>query len=187
MIPSTAELRSLAELSPDGTTEWESAFHEAGHVVAEVHINASFPDAVWLAESADVPYAGRTLTRSFLGVEREGQEAHRRYAIVLAAGDIARDLAMDWKIDFGEYVLAVVDGVSTGDPDGITDTELIAQLTAGMSDYEAETFIEEAYEAAASCLAERWCEVERVAEALVERRHLGRRDLFDMLEVDCSA
>ena len=62
-IPDPAMIRASVQTSPNGHTPWEIAFHEAGHVIAEVALLRSVPDVCYLNDDpADITHEGRTIS-----------------------------------------------------------------------------------------------------------------------------
>lgn len=181
--PSPNELLEAAKASPQAFTEWEVAFHEAGHVVVEV-ATGSFPDEVWLnldgARGDD--HAGRTRSRSYLGAEVWATEpllepTAERAAVTLFAGDLATAIAIGHRIDLGEVVWQVLDG----DDHESTDSAALRRLVSHLSDAAAESWLEARAAEAEAILRDRWADVERVAAELVEHRRLDREALQDLL------
>lgn len=109
-FPKPADLRALAEATRDRTTEWEIAVHEAGHVVASIALG-QFPDLVYLNDDpSDESHGGRVMTRGVHPaimssddpvVARAIEREKVRYAVVLAAGDVARETALGFELDVG--------------------------------------------------------------------------------------
>ena len=119
--PSADEMRRRALENPGEVTQWEIAFHEAGHVIVGV-AHGTYPDRVFMnddpASNADL--GGRTEWRSWFlaavwpgtlapaderrtaAVEREAQAC----AEVAMAGDLARDMAVG--IERDRYDLASI-------------------------------------------------------------------------------
>jgi len=176
--------------------EWGTAFHEAGHVVAEIAIAGSTPDAVHLKDDQDdESHAGRTIGRSFLGVRSvpmdgatpnlnadnaayaAGQAA--AYGAVLAAGRVAHDMAFDWRLDPGEFACEVLDWDSCSYA-ADSDEAMIAALVKDLSPGAAEAWVQDRYGQAQRAVAH-WDHVRAVAAALVERRALDRDDIFDLI------
>lgn len=192
-IPSAQELREAAKGAMDAgdyrPTDWEVAFHEAGHVVVEVALG-SYPDVVYLNDHnlSGVDHAGRTSSRSFLGLdgpivcEDESIAAiietqRRRYAATVAAGDLAGGIACGFQLDLYDTVVGLLDE----DGSEGTDAEKLRSLVYDMRPGDAELWLESALAEAERLLRERWADVGRVAAALIERRSLSRDDLYDLL------
>jgi len=167
---------------------WETAFHEAGHVVAEVN-GGSWPDGATIVGGED--FAGRTRTRSFIGTMhppagcdaafRAAIEARRdRMAVVLVAGRMAEFIAL------GEESAIIDDEMTAwtvyGDGDGTTDERQFRELLEGLEDVDLGWWAEERFEQAQSVLRTRWADVERLACALIERQTLSREDLWELLD-----
>lgn len=205
MIPTVDDMRAAARASIDRPTDWEVAFHEAGHVVVEVAVAGSYPDFVYLSDDPTADHAGRTVGRSFivtrtlidavnaghvtiqppppgtsmpaLDLAAMVKRQRHQFAAVLLAGDLARELALDYRVDVSEIVCEVEDG----EVDSGTDVDQLRALVADLSPADAETVIEDAAQAALVALRARWDDVRTVAAALVARRRLDREDLFDLL------
>ncbi len=62
-----------------------------------------------------------------------------------------------------------------------TDIAKVRALTDGLRLVDAETFVEEATQAALGALRSHWADVRGVAAALVERRTLDRDALYGLL------
>ncbi len=192
--PTYAELHAAALADIEHPPEWETAFHEAGHVVVE-HVFGSTPDLVFMNDdkSAGELVAGQTRSRSFLiaemfpydGTERETRiiaDAALTYAAVLFAGGIAARIATDRDTDLYERCAEVL---YADEEDGNTDELKLAGLIAELDEGEGEMFLEAAAELALLALTEHWGQVTTVATALMTERSLDRDRLHDLLGYPC--
>jgi hypothetical protein len=189
--PTPAELLAMAVASPEAPTEWEVAFHEAGHVVAEVVLCRSYPDEVHLNDDPeDESHAGRTTGRSFLGTLPVGgwtgdaevvaimEGMTVKYGVVLAAGVVAVQMA--WANDVDTYDLAWE--VLGGEAAEKSDEGLLAGLVVSLTEATAETWIEDRYEESVVLLRSNWERVEALATALVDSRRLDREALWGIFD-----
>lgn len=193
-VPTPEELRAAAlaaiKRGELHKSEWEVAFHEAGHVVVEV-ATGSYPIEVYIndGDHAGGDHAGATMTWAGFGVravrssdpDRGLVDARcRRWAAVLAAGDVSGRLACGLELDHYDVVSVIVDHLE-GDEVTRDAEELYDLVDDGMTVGQAETWLEEAFAEAERLLRKHWGDVERVAAALVEKRHLTQDDLRDLL------
>jgi hypothetical protein len=177
-----------------GPTEWEAAFHEAGHVVAEAKIAGSLPDAVRFG-SPENEFAGRTESRSFLDVrgmlprlaeldEAQGAFVRQRASAKGAwtvGGDLATYLAMELENVLGDLHGLAISIAGDGGYVG-SDHEEMIRLATAMAPDDIEGWIEERLQEALGCLRSNWTSVTLVAQLLVAHRVVIRDDLEWLLE-----
>ncbi len=96
---------------------------------------------------------------------------------MLAAGDIAGHICRGLPLEHYDSALEVIED----EPAKGSDAEKLRGLVDGMTDEQAETWLQEVFAEAERLLRARWGDVQRVAAALIERRRLSREDLWDLL------
>jgi hypothetical protein len=200
-VPGPVTLLELAKASPDRKTAWETAFHEAGHVVTEVVLCNSYPDSVYINDDpGDNSHAGRTVTRSFLAVilpQRRWQgdvepeiaakfaawlATHaEHYGTMLAAGEVARHLALGWDVEADDLASCVVFEEEEG-----ADAQALLSVAQRFSRDLLE-WVAERYRQAEQVLTEHWENVRTVAGALIQHRRLEREELWELIPSSIAA
>ena len=107
------------------------------------------------------------------------QEA-RVFSAVTAAGDVAKNIALDYDIDTWD----MIDRVLGGDAERGSDEELLADILDLFADVDRpgdfENWLEARIVDAEAILRRRWTQVDLVAILVVEQRRLTREEMWGM-------
>ena len=170
--PGPVELCRITPRSRHRITPWESAFHEAGHVVAHMAVGGA-PRAAWLSSGCRL--AGRPVVSLEYAFSRTRPHLGWRCAVILAAGERAEEMARGQGGDPDDWVLNVLE---TMDYPESTDISKLAPLIPKETTYTGtEEWLAAVYACAGRILEDRWGDVRLVAAELHARRRLGREDL----------
>jgi hypothetical protein len=172
---SLPEVPGLADIRTGGTIgdyvkrhEWQLAFHESAHIVAEVLLNQTYPDLVYLNDglSNGPDHFARTQG------DRQFPDP-KVYGNVAAAGVLGPLLACADEPDVFQLAVSAVDST------GRDELEIFA-FAGPLDDYLG--WAEARYNSALECVRTNWPVVAGIARALVRFRRLTAEDLRTIVE-----